>query len=184
MVRINLIPSGRARRKKPLEIQNQLVIGAIALAGVILVLGVTWILLDTKLASLDLEKKEKSQELELVKAKVQEVENYERDKKTVLDRIGVIHQLRANQAIPVQLLDGISQGIPIRVWLTALSENTGRVDLQGRAMTNGEIVDFVNHLKENPMFKDVQLVESRQEKEQGVLVYSFKLNFSVVPGAV
>ena len=146
---------------------------------VVLTLGIVWILLDKRIVSMEAEKTVKMQELALLKEQVREVENYERDKKTVLERIDIILKLRSNQAVPVQLLDGISQGIPPRVWLTALRENDGKVDIEGRSMTNGEIVDFVNRLKENPMFQEVQLIESRQEKEMGVSVYAFKLVFTI-----
>jgi type IV pilus assembly protein PilN len=182
MVRINLIPSDQQvrRKRKPLEIENQLILASILMSVVVLMLGSFWILLDRKIASLDMEKSQKLSELEVLKAQVKEVENYEQDKKMVTDRITVIEKLRATQAIPVQLLDGISEGIPARVWLTGLSENSGRIDLSGRSMTNSEIVDFVNNLKKNPVFKEVHLIESRQEVEGGVPVYSFKLAFSVL----
>jgi len=179
MVRINLISSEQAnlKRRQPLEIQNQLIVCSVALSVFVLIVGIVWILLDRKITSLEMEKTDKLAYLEVLKAQVQEVENYERDKKIVMERIAAIEQLRAHQAIPVQLLDGISQGIPSRVWLVGLTENGGRIDLQGRSMTNGEIVDFVNQLKQNPKFKEVQLVESKQEKEMDVSVYSFKLTF-------
>lgn len=181
MVRINLIPSDQARKKKhkPIEIQNQLILASVMLSVVVLLLGSGWILLDRKLTSLETEKTEKLAEIEILRAQIKEVENYERDKQTVTERIGVIKQLRANQAIPVQLLDGISAGIPPRVWLIGMTENAGIIDLSGRAMTNGEIVDFVEKLRENPVFKGVSLVESRQEKEGDALVYAFKLTFSI-----
>jgi type IV pilus assembly protein PilN len=182
MVRINLIPSEQVRKKsrKPIEIQNQLILASVTLSLVVLVLGSSWILLDRKMAALEEDKTEKLREIEALKAQIQEVENYERDKKTVAERIGVIKQLRANQGVPVQLLDGISAGIPSRVWLLGLTENAGMIDLSGRAMTNGEIVEFVDELRKNPMFKGVQLVESRQEKEGALSVYTFKITFSVL----
>ncbi|MBI3358031.1 MAG: PilN domain-containing protein [Nitrospirae bacterium] len=182
MVRINLISSEQTRKKKrgPIEIQNQMILASVVLSVVVLLLGSGWILLDRKLASLDTEKTEKLKAIEVLKAQIKEVENYERDKKTVAERIGVIKQLRANQAVPVQLLDGISAGIPSRVWLIGITENAGMIDLSGRSMTNGEIADFVQGLRNNPAFKAVQLVESRQEREGDVVVYAFRLTFSVL----
>jgi Tfp pilus assembly protein PilN len=182
MVRINLISSEQVHKKKrrPVEIQNQMILASVLISLVVLLLGSGWILLDRKLASLEAEKTEKLREIEILKAQIEEVENYERDKKTVSERIGVIKQLRTNQAIPVRLLDGISAGIPSRVWLLGMSENAGMIDLSGRSMTNGEIVDFVEGLRKNPIFKDVQLIESKQEKEGNVSVYTFKIAFSVL----
>ncbi len=182
MVRINLISSEQAqlKRRKPLEIQNQLIIASVGLSILILALGMGWIILDRRIASLNTEITAKLAELEILKAQVAEVENYERDKKMVSERIMAIEELRAHQTIPVQLLDGISHGIPSRVWLVSLNESGGKVDIHGKSMTNGEIVDFVNALKKNPFFTGVELIESKQEKEMDVSVYSFKLVFSVV----
>ncbi len=182
MVRINLISSEQVRKKKqnrPIEIQNQLILASVMLSLVVLLLGSGWILLDRKLDSLEAEKTAKLAEIEILKAQIKEVENYERDKKIVAERIAVIKQLRANQAIPVKLLDGVSAGIPPRVWLIGMTENAGMIDLSGRSMTNQEVVDFVAELRKNPVFKGVSLVESRQEKEGNVPVYTFKLTFSV-----
>ncbi|MEK7286844.1 MAG: PilN domain-containing protein [Nitrospirota bacterium] len=181
MVRINLIPSDQSqkRKRKPVEIQNQLILASVLLSLVVLLLGAGWILMDRKLASLEAEKTDKLREIEVLKAQIEEVENYERDKKKVEERIGVIKQLRANQGLPVRLLDGVSAGIPSRVWLLGMTENSGVVDLSGRSITNGEIVDFVDELRKNPGFKGVQLVESKQEKEGGVSVYAFRITFSV-----
>ncbi|MEK7702441.1 MAG: PilN domain-containing protein [Nitrospirota bacterium] len=182
MVRINLIPSGESRKgkRKPIEIQNQLILASVLLSLVVLLLGSGWILLDRKLASLETERVEKLREIEVLKAQIKEVENYERDKKVVEERIVIIKRLRANQAIPVKLLDGVSAGIPSRVWLVSMVENGGMIDLAGRAITNGEVVDFVDELRKNATFKGVQLIESRQEKEGSVSVYAFKITFSVV----
>ncbi len=182
MVRINLISSEQTKKKKrkPIEIQNQMILASVMLSVVVLLLGSGWILLDRRLEAIETEKTEKLKEVEVLKAQIKEVENYERDKKTVTERIGVIKQLRVNQAIPVQLLDGVSAGIPPRVWLVDMTENGGMINISGRSMTNGEIVDFVDGLRKNPMFKGVQIVESRQEKEGNIAVYAFHLTFSVL----
>jgi len=183
MVRINLISAEQGvqkRKRVAIAIQNQLILGSVLLSVVVLILGVVWILLDRRISSMEIERTAKLAELEVLKAQVQEVENYERDKKTVLERINIIRKLRSNQALPVQLLDGVSRGIPARVWLSVLDENDGKVNIEGRSMTNGEIVDFVNRLKENPVFRDIQLLESRQEQEMGISVYAFKLTLSLV----
>ncbi|MFQ5543727.1 MAG: PilN domain-containing protein, partial [Nitrospiria bacterium] len=93
--------------------------------------------------------------------------------------IQIIRQLRKNQSIPVYLLDEISKRLPERVWLINLTERSGIVDLSGKATTNSEIVDFINNLKEASLFKDVQILESRQKQEGNVTIYSFRLKWSI-----
>jgi type IV pilus assembly protein PilN len=94
----------------------------------------------------------------------------------------IIGQLKKNQSGPVHLLDELSRNLPDRVWLLAMSEQGGKIDLEGRAITNSDIVDFVNNLKRSPFFKDIQIIESRQssDNEKKISLYNFKLTGTIV----
>lgn len=138
-----------------------------------------WKALNQRVEQLQIEKRDLVTELATLKTQAKEVENYETDKKKVKEKIQIIRQLRKNQSIPVYLLDEISKRLPERVWLINLTERSGVVDLSGKATTNSEIVDFINNLKEASLFKDVQILESRQKKEGNVTIYSFRLKWSI-----
>jgi type IV pilus assembly protein PilN len=77
-------------------------------------------------------------------------------------------------------LDELSRSLPDRVWLTSLVEQSGKVDLEGKAVTNAEIVDFINNLKASRYIREILLIESRQVTEDGVPVYNFKLKCMLV----
>lgn len=181
MIKINLLPSQKAKKgKKKLEIQSQLILASIVLSVLFLVLGYIWILLNEKVDGLTADKTKLTTELGVLKAKVKEVENYERDKKAVEEKIQVIEKLRKNQSVPVLLLDQISRSLPEKVWLVSVVEQNGVIDLEGKATTNSEIVDFINNLKKSSLFKDVQILESRQNPEGTISIYTFKLKWSLV----
>jgi len=180
MIKINLLPSQKAKKgKKKLEIQSQLILASIVLSVLFLVLGYIWVLLSEKVDNLTAEKTKLTTELAVLKAKVKEVENYEKDKKAVEEKIKIIEQLRKKQSVPVLLLDQISRSLPDKVWLVSLTEQNGVIDLEGKATTNSEIVDFINNLKKSPLFKDVQILESRQNLEGSISIYTFKLKWSL-----
>jgi type IV pilus assembly protein PilN len=181
MIKINLLSSQKAKKtRKKIEIQSQLILASVALSVVILICGYVWILLNEKVDHIQTEQAKLKTELVVLKAKVKEVENYERDKKVVEEKIKVIEQLRKKQSVPVLLLDEVSKSLPERVWLMSLTEQGGMVDLDGKATTNSEIVDFINNLKKSSLFKDVQILESRQSLEGTISVYSFKLKWAIV----
>ena len=181
MIKINLLPSQKAKKgKKKVEIQSQLILASILLSVLFLVLGYIWILLNEKVDNLAADKTKLTTELGALKAKVKEVENYERDKKAVEGKIKIIEQLRKNQSVPVLLLDQISRSLPEKVWLVSVNEQNGVIDLDGKATTNSEIVDFINNLKKSSLFKDVQILESRQNVEGAIVIYTFKLKWSLV----
>jgi len=179
MIKINLLSSQRTKKaKKKVAFESQLIWAGLFFFVLVLGWFLGWRMLDQEVASLQLVKGELASELTLLKVQVKEVENYEADKKKVQEKIEVIRQLRKNQSMPVYLLNEISKRLPDRVWLVSLSEKSGQVDLNGRATTNSEIVDFINNLKAASAFKNVQILESRQKKEGEITVYSFRLKWS------
>lgn len=181
MIKINLLSSQKSKKtRKKIEIQSQLILASVALSVVFLIWGYVWILLNEKVDHLQSDKAKLNAELSVLKVKVKEVENYERDKKVVEEKIKIIEQLRKNQSVPVLLLDEVSRSLPERVWLVGLTEQSGTVDLDGKATTNSEIVDFINNLKKSSLFKNIQILESRQSAEGSISVYSFKLKWSIV----
>jgi len=181
MIKINLLtPEKTKKTKKKVQMESQLI--WLGLAAVLLVVAwyAGWSVLDDSVERLNADKVRLTQELAQLKVQVKEVENFEADKLKAQEKIQVIQQLRKNQSIPVYLLDEISKRLPDRVWLMSLREQSGTVELTGQATTNHEIVDFINNLKEASAFQDIQIVESRQNKEQNITVYSFRLKWSIL----
>lgn len=181
MIKVNLLALEKTKKTKKKTLKNPQMVWVL-MAGVALVITwyIGWSLLDKSVERLRAEEKRLSTELAMLKEQVKEVESFEEDKKKVQEKIQIIQQLRKNQSIPVYLLDEISKRLPNRVWLISLSEQGGTVDLSGEATTNGEIVDFINNLKDASAFGDVQIIESRQKTVAGIPVYSFRLTWSIL----
>ena len=176
MIKVNLLGVERPKRARKVSKGSGRAAGLVALALLLVgAMGFVWWSMSSRVSNLEREKVALNQELTALKAKVKEVENYEKNKKTFEEKIAIIEQLRKNQTGPVRLLDEISRNLPDRVWLTSLTEQGGKVDLEGRAVTNSEIVDFINNLKGSRHIAEIQLIESRQVSESGVPVYNFKL---------
>jgi type IV pilus assembly protein PilN len=178
LIKINLLSAKRAKKKgAPInETALQLAVGG---ALIVLALGATayrWQALESEVTEQNQIKGQKSKELEELKKKVIEVENFEKNKKLLEDKNRVIEQLRKNQSGPVRLLDVVSQGLePVKVWLTGMEESGADVNLAGRALSNDDIVEFTRNLQNANYFSSVLLEESRQALEDGVQVYQFKM---------
>ena len=182
MIKINLLPVKRAAKKAKVPVDTamfQLVVGL----GIVLVFvgacGYRWQMLIDEVALKTQIKESKTKELDALKKKVQEVEDYEKNKRLLEDKNRIIEQLRKNQGGPVRLLDYLSQSLdPLKIWLTSV-DGDAQVAINGKALTNDDIVQFIRNLQQSGFFTDVMLEESRQAPEEGLIIYQFRLKMSV-----
>ena len=182
MIKINLLPVKRAAKRAKVPVDTamfQLVVGL----GIVLVFvgacGYRWQMLVDEVALKTQIKESKTKELDALKKKVQEVEDYEKNKRLLEDKNRIIEQLRKNQGGPVRLLDYLSQSLdPLKIWLTSV-DGDAQVAINGKALTNDDIVQFIRNLQQSGFFTDVMLEESRQAPEEGLIIYQFRLKMSV-----
>ena len=178
MIKINLLGSPKAKKTKKADLAKlQIFVGLATIVFSILISLYGWYWLNQKISSLTNQKMGKERELAFLKEKVREVENLEKEKQVLQDKIRIIDQLKKNQSGPVHLLDELSQSLPERVWVTSFSEQSGNVDLEGKSMSNSELVGFIENLSRSKYFKNVQLIESRSITETSVNAFIFKLKF-------
>ena len=182
MIKINLLPVKRAAKKTKAPADEAMMQLGIGLGVTLIFLGACgyrWQMLVDEVAQQTQVKENKTKELEGLKKKVQEVEEYEKKKRLLEDKNRIIEQLRKNQSGPVRLLDHMSQSLdPLKVWLTSVEGDT-QVTVAGKALTNDDIVEFIKNLQQSNYFSSVTLQESVQSLEEGVTVYSFKIIMAV-----
>jgi type IV pilus assembly protein PilN len=78
------------------------------------------------------------------------------------------------------VLDYVSRSLePLKLWLVRLSIKGNNVEVEGRAMTNDDVVEFVNSLRQTDYFSSILLRESRAGTEGKVNVYQFRLDLTL-----
>jgi type IV pilus assembly protein PilN len=178
MIRINLLPGPRTKGTKQASDVRQQVVVAFGL--VILTAGLCLYFsgeLDRRIESLQVSKQEKQKQLAVLQDKLKQVQDYEAKKKLLEDKNRVIDQLERSRYGPVRVLDHVSQSLePVKLWLVRLSLKDNAVELEGRALTNDDVVEFVNNLRRTEYFTNVRLIESRAGLEAKTNVFQFKLN--------
>ncbi len=181
MIRINLLPRPKGQKAKPqYDVRAQALLGVGAL--LVTLAGCWWYsaALDSELEARQDEKRTKEKQVAQLKEQVKQVQDFEQKKKLLEDKNRVIDQLEKSRVGPVKVLDYVSQSVePVKVWLTKLGLNAEVIDLEGRALTNDDVVEFVNNLRRTDHFININLVESRAANESKVNLYQFKLVFNL-----
>ena len=179
MIRINLLPGPKGRQAKPqYDVRAQVLLGA----GVIVIAlaGCWWYSasLDSELEAQQEEKTAREKQVAQLKEQVKQVQDFEQRKKLLEDKNRVIDQLEQSRLGPVKVLDHVSQSLePLKVWLTRLGVSSDSVEVEGRALTNDDVVEFVNNLRRTDYFTNINLQESKAAVENKINVYQFKLAF-------
>jgi len=162
MIRINLL--GRARPKAvrqavPLEATLQLVFLIVALVFSFGLLYLHYWQMDKEdkqvLAHIQKQKGEKAR-LEQLK---QQVDNFEKQKAVLQQKIAVIEELQRNRTGGQQLLDAIANtvGRTDTVWLNSVDRKADVLTINGSAGSIDAVANYITQLKRSGYFQQVEI---------------------------
>ncbi len=174
MIHINLLLTDRHGHVGPDLRHLALAVGGVAvLVVVMVVVGVHYI---STVSDLRAEERRQEEILRKQKQQLAEIDKFKREKREYEEKIAVIDRLKERQQGPVHILDEISRRLPDKVWLTELQQKGNSLTIKGNALTIGDIVAFVNRLKESKyLSKELELKESSQTKISDQEVYQFTI---------
>lgn len=195
MIKINLVREGRAVRgagaapsvaaavgagPAPANLNNLIIVGLVAVA--VVVAAGYWFIHNRTLARRQVTLVARKAEADKLEAIIREVEEFQRRKDSLQNRIDLINQLKQNQKGPVRIMDQISRDLPDLVWLDKMLVSGGRVTLNGRGLNPNAIANFVENVKNDPYFEEPELGVVNQITAVP-LVYGFDMgfNFSYAP---
>ncbi|HEV7239651.1 MAG TPA: PilN domain-containing protein [Thermoanaerobaculia bacterium] len=190
MIKINLVREGRAVRgagAAPAAVTaaaagpgasniNNVIILAMLVLGVLAALGY-WFFTKRTLDEREATVEQRTLEAKKLEAIIKEVEDYQRRKDSLQQRIDLINELKQNQKGPVRIMDQISRDLPDLVWLDRMDISGGRISLSGRGLNPNAIALFVENVKKDPYFEEPQLGTMAQVSSAPV-VYSFDMTFA------
>ena len=177
MIKVNLFPFRAARIKE--NIRRQVTIYLLSMIFIILASSYFYLDLNNKVNTLREERDVKQKELDSFKDTNIKIAAL---KKTIADvevKLKTIKRLEKGKTGPVKLLDDIAMSVPEdKLWLTTLKEQKGTLILNGTAMDNETVADFMDKLQNTKSINSVQLVRTRQKKIPGfdLSLKDFSLN--------
>jgi type IV pilus assembly protein PilN len=181
MIRINLL--GRARPKAtrttvPLEATLQYVLLVIALVVSLGALYGHYLLLDREntkiLAHIQKQTGEKAR-LEQLK---QQVDNFEKQRAVLQQRIGVIEELQRNRTGGQELFEAIANTVSRTdtLWLTSVERKGDALTINGSAGSINAVANYITQLKRSGYFQTVEIKESHQDDTSKTIeIFTFSL---------
>jgi len=188
LIKINLVREGRTVRGAgaapgaaaaaavggPSNLNNLLIVGGLVLG--IVVAGGWWFVKNSTLKSRQETVGNKQAEADRLQNIIKQVDDYTKRKDSLQKRIDLINQLKQNQKGPVKIMDRISQDLPDLVWLDRMTMSGGLVTLSGRGLNPNAIANFVDNVKNDPLFEEPELSAVNQVTAVPP-VYNFEMTF-------
>jgi Tfp pilus assembly protein PilN len=181
MIRINLLGRTRPKAQRttvPLEATLQYVLLAIALVVSFGALYGHYLLLDrenTKIAAHIQKQMGEKARLEQLK---QQVDNFEKQRAVLQQRIGVIEGLQRNRTGGQELLEAIANTVSRTdtLWLTSVERKGDALTINGSAGSINAVANYITQLKRSGYFQTVEIKESHQDSaNKAVQIFLFSL---------
>ena len=181
MIRINLL--GRARPKPqrqavPLEATLQVVFFLAAMVVALGVLYYNWHSTNEQITEVRLHiQKQSGEKARLEKLKMQ-VDEFERQKGVLQQRINIIEALQRNRTGGQELLNALADTV-VRtdtLWLTSLNRQGNGLTIVGTAGSINAVANFITQLKHSGYFDQIEIKESTQDtKNSDIQTFAFTL---------
>lgn len=178
MIRINLLPV------KELEAESvrrrELTIGGAVLAVAILVMGGVHFFQWREQSRLENELTDLRGEIQALTVKVKEVGELQNKIKDLRGKNKIFEDLSKKRVGPVRVLESLAVATPTSLWLTELRENGGNVVINGLAMDNQTIAEFMRALAKSKYFNNVDLVEVVQDRSAAPALKKFSIKSALL----
>ena len=186
MIKINLLVEARAERvaRAPLvalgaaNINNYLLLGLIILG--LAFVGLRYWKLSSTLAAIKAEIVVNQREFDRLKPIIAEVEAFKKKNAELKHKIEVIEQLKQNQYGPVRVMDEVSKALPDLLWLTNMGLTGNVLSLQGKALNENAVANFISNLGASPFFAEPSLKIMSQD-DRGVFTFDLSCTFTQTP---
>jgi len=182
MIRINLLPFRAARKKE--NIRRQVSVFFLCLLLVMIVLVWVHFYLGNKQTRLTTSVSDTKKELALYKKKNDEINEIRKKLKDLEMRQNVIEDLEKQRFEPVHIMEELTDKIvPERMWLTRLNIGGSQMDIDGIALDNKTVADFIDNLEEisklnersSHMYEKVRLNKLQQEEIRSLNMKKFEI---------
>jgi Tfp pilus assembly protein PilN len=191
MIRINLLGRVRpkaARTTVPLEATLQYVLLAIALVVSGGALYGHYLLLDRENTKILAHIQKQTGEKARLEQLNQQVDNFEKQRAILQQRISVIEELQRNRTGGQELFEAIANTVSRTdtLWLTSVERKGDSLTINGSAGSINAVANYITQLKRSGYFQTVEILESHQDdssKTIEVFIFSLTAQFGLPQSA-
>jgi type IV pilus assembly protein PilN len=178
MIKINLLLA--RKEKKKAGMRKEFIVLILSIVLLVVGLGVIQYLLekekDDTLAQISTTKKE----IAYYKSLTTEVTKAKEAQKTLQEKLNIINTLRKEKAGPAKVLDELSIDKPEKIHLESVKKEGSKLGIEGIALDDETIANFMTNLRKSKLFKNVDLIVSEQVEQSKLKLKKFILSCEII----
>ena len=173
MPRINLLP-WRDEERKERKLKFLVALGGAA-AAAFLTAFVGFLLMDSMVSAQNARNAKLNAEIAELDKQIEKINSLEADKARFIARMEVIEKLQRSRPEIVHIFDEITKRLPDGVYLTAITQNGGRLKFEGVAQSSTRVSAFMRNIDGSSYLKDPELevVETKKASTVGATFVLF-----------
>lgn len=190
MIKINLIPFREIEKKE--NIRRQVTIAILSVLLVMAAMAYYYIHLNNRIDKMEAKKDDTKNKLTVAEKKAKEVDQIRQELIKLNNKIKVIKDIEANRKASIKLLDHMTTmvdeqasvvesgaspdetGKPVkRLWFTSFQANGPNININGVALDNKTVADFMTRLEASKIYKNVNLNTLKKQKISNLNLKSF-----------
>jgi type IV pilus assembly protein PilN len=178
MIKINLLLARKEKKKVGMRKEMMVLVLSVILLLVVLIF-VQWRLGKEKedtLAKISQTEKE----IAYYKSLATEVNKAKEAQKILQEKLNVINLLRKEKATPAKVLDELSILKPEKIHLESLKKEGSKLGIEGIALDDETIANFMTNLRKSKLFKNVDLIVSEQVEQSKIKLKKFILSCEII----
>jgi type IV pilus assembly protein PilN len=177
MIKINLLLARKEKKKVGMSKEIVVLILSVFLLLVLLVI-VQW-RIDKEKENTIAQISNTKKEITYYKSLIAEVDKAKVLQKTLQDKLNVINSLKKQKSSPSRVLDELSIDKPEKIQLESLKKEGGKLGIEGIALDDETVANFMTNLRKSKVFKNVDLIVSEQIEQSKIKLKKFILSCEI-----
>jgi len=173
MTRINLLPwREELREQRRREFLQSLALALIVAAGITLVSGMV---VDSRIEEQEARNDYLQGEIDKLEERIAEIENLERERARLIDRMQVIQDLQGTRPVIVRVFDQMVRTLPDGVFYESVTMRNQRLTISGVAESNNRVSALMRELEGSDWFEEPNLKGLKEAPDFGEHASRFDL---------
>jgi type IV pilus assembly protein PilN len=179
MIKINLLLARKEKKKAALGKEVIILIGSIVV--LLAVLGLVQWRLGKEREDTQVKIAETRQEINRYRSLTIELNKHKEAQKNLQDKLNIINSLRKEKSTPAKVLDELSMDKPEKLQLESLKKEGSKLAIEGIALDDETIANFMTNLRKSKLFKNIDLIVSEQVVQSQLKLKKFILSCEIIP---